>query len=350
VIHDALIDSPSPDTALLRKAYSEFRAADERFDTISFSAVHEHEVRHFHEFLGSPYGQSIMFDQTLLVSCLAALWSELREEEVLVVPLQKWAELNDTYYSVIERKVQPARLRRHPPPMTSALVLKTSKVLERLRSINRPCRQMDTIAKGFAPTFMQLMESTALSVQLSRLKDIYADEALLEGYLRKLGEKDKNQRYLQTWNLWYTLERQLKLKRAGKLSKPAVPHTIRNAVTFFCLCATANDDASARDATAPGRDKFHPGSIFFKLWCELRSEKRIPVDSAIVGWLDGKAKKLGLMTLRESLESSIELSESRLKLLRQDFDGKKTPAFEGLVARTNDFGTSSDCGCWHDEA
>jgi hypothetical protein len=168
-------------------------------------------------------------------------------------------------------------------------------------------------------TYKQLLEASAVSCQIARLAEL-VDEDLVHWFCEMLRRKDTAFTYTQPWNLWFTLERHLGLltrERAVNppIINPAIGHAVRNAMTFFCLCATRNDDPSAGDMNAKPSTKYHPANYFVMLYAAMVKEHQVPSADEVVDWLDEKAREFGLLTLQENLESTVTLTAQRARYL-----------------------------------
>jgi hypothetical protein len=324
--------SASDSTGQLKSQEDAINFASEHgnlFEFLSYLTVEAHEIRHFHEFLASPYGQALLFDHAMLASCNIPLMTGLlSQEECILLPLPVWAALSDEKFKLLESSLAPVQLRRKPP-VPPILLESASTYLASIgslrRKLDRPenlTTELEAIANNFNLTFMQMLESSAVSCQIVRLYQLFKRQREARLFCEELQKRDTQQTYTQLWNLWFSLEKHLGTSCEG-LIKPGISHAFRNAVSFFCICATRKDDASARTLGAAPNVKCHPGDIFAMLYASLLKEKQIPVDSQIIPWLDQQAERMGLLSLKETLDASVKLSQQRASFLREHFAGSQ---------------------------
>jgi hypothetical protein len=303
---------------VFKGAYRRDLDDDTKFALLSYFAVIEHELRHFHEYLATPYGQTMMFAHLQLASFVPAILNELANEESVVLPLSSWAALSDDLYQTILSQPGYAKLKRRPPPITSCAIPHCDRIMKELQSLAQPRHGILDEYKEWTVTIKQLMEATAVNTQLRALANIFNDKNIIGPFLEQLRLKDKARIYTHVFNLWYTIECQIDKSRAGRLMKPMIGYGIRNAVMFFCLCATERKEITASnqdDNIWPGNTA-HPGDVFSMLFGHMVLSKEVPAFKDIMTWLDQRASELGLLTLKESLENSVRLSRSRAYFLR----------------------------------
>jgi hypothetical protein len=308
------------------------------FELLTYLGVEIHELRHFHEFMASPYGQAMMFAHSMLASLNGALFGILQTEETIIAPLPAWAEVSDKKHGVLARYAYPATLNRRPPEFAGRLITEAIRgPLADLNSLIKPLpypkgTQADlglpednlteddlALWDHLGLTYKQLLEASAMSCQIVRLAEL-VDGDLVHWFCEMLRRKDTTFTYTEPWNLWFTLERHLGLlprERAvdPPIINPAIGHAVRNAITFFCLCATRNDDPSARDMNAESSTKYHPANYFMMLYAALVQERQVPSADEVVDWLDEKAREFGLLTLQENFESTVMLTAQRARYL-----------------------------------
>jgi hypothetical protein len=302
---------------VFRKAYRRDLDNDTKFTLLSYAAVIEHELRHFHEYLSTPYGQWMMFVSLQLSSVVQPILRDLRNEKSIVVPLQSWASLSDDLFNTIHSLAGYEELKRTPPPITQSSIPHCQKLIGELETLSQPRIGYPGEGREFTATIKQLMEATAVNTQLQALSDIFHDEAIVGQFFEQLRLKDNSLTYTHAFNLWYTIECEIDGGRPARFSKPRIGYGIRNAIIFFCLCATKKE-AQPLDQVADllQAQPDHPSDIFFMLFARMLTSKKVPSFKSVMAWLDEQASNMGLMTLKESLEYSVKVSRSRAAYLR----------------------------------
>ena len=308
---------------LFREAYQKQLDDQTSFTLLSYSAVLEHELRHFHEFLVTPYGQWMIYMLIELYAFTTLFTPELKHEKCIVVPLTAWASLSDQDHERIQSFANYSTLRRVPPPITNDLLPACARLANELDALSKP-RPLPNELKSFGFTIKQLMEGSAINVQLSVLADTFRDEKTVESFFETLRLKDKLETYTHALNWWYTLELRIDDRRAGRLINPRIGYGLRNALVFYALCATRRGTkdvpASIEEAVTPD-NLVHPGDIFAALASKMWIAKKVPPFRKIVDWCDEASEELGLLTLKESLQSAVKLSRLRAEFLRKAYSG-----------------------------
>jgi hypothetical protein len=172
----------------------------------------------------------------------------------------------------------------------------------------------DEDAAQFKLSFMQLLESGAMSCQIARL-DATVGSDLTNWFCANVKKRDASLTYTHLWNQWFALEKHLGLP-GQDLTVPGISHSLRNAVSFFCLSARWRDKPDNVDV-----DYVRPPESFMLLKQSLI--EGIPRDEDVVDWLDVQARKHNMLTLRETAEKTVALTEQwaeELSRLRPDAD------------------------------
>jgi hypothetical protein len=284
------------------------------FDVLTYGSVVLHEMRHFHEFLASAYGSRLMFDHLLLASLTAPVRDSLAAEDAIAIPITSWATMTSSNYAKYAQDVKPATLRRTPPDLTTRLIEMAQPVIGSIESLGLyPFERWDVdqdvarVAREFDLSFLQLLEGGPTTCQISHLGEMVGADATGE-FCETLRKRDSSRTYTQMWNLWYTLERKFGLS-GRDLTAPGISHTIRNALTFYCLSAR-NADGHAPADRDEADDAVSAADAFVGVWAHLL-DAGIPTDEQIVDWLDEHARRYNLMTLAESVETTIARTRQR---------------------------------------
>jgi hypothetical protein len=285
------------------------------FELLTYGSVPVHELRHFHEFMATAYGSRIMFDHALLASLNASVLKSLSHENAVAVPLTSWETMPAARHKMISRQLSPATLLRQPPPLTAQLIEVARPTLASIESLSTPYTlSVDEDAAQYKLSFMQLLESGAMSCQIARL-DATVGSDLTNWFCDNVRRRDTSLTYTHPWNLWFTLEKHLGLP-GQDLTAPGISHTVRNAVSFFCLSARWRDKPDTVDV-----DYVLPPTSFMLLWHSLL--EGVPRDEDVVDWLDAQARKHNMLTLQETAEKTVAQTEQwaeDLLRLRPDAD------------------------------
>jgi len=271
------------------------------FELLTYGSVPVHELRHFHEFMATTYGSRIMFDHALLASLNASVLKSLSEETAIAAPITSWETMSAGRYKMISQQLSPATLTRQPPPLTARFIQLARPAIASIESLSTPYTlSVDEAAPQHTLSFMQLLESGAMSCQIARLHTTVGND-LTNWFCDNVKRRDTSLTYTHLWNRWFTLEKHLGLP-GHDLTAPGISHTVRNAVSLFCLSARWREKPDTADA-----DYVRPPDSFMLLWHSLT--EAIPRDEDVVDWLDTQARKYNMLTLQETAEKTVALTE-----------------------------------------
>ena len=253
-----------------------------QFMIVSCGSALSHELKHFHDYLSSPFGCLVLREHFLLILQLLSVTPYLLPEPVIGIPLQHWRDLSDVRYKMYARSSQPRTFSKFPSAATKITEFADG-IIGKIQSWhgNPP------FMPGFPITARHLIEAAAIEVQVARISQSFGPECAcsFRAYLRS---RDDAAIYTAVSDLWQ--------KVADAFGGAPVPAAIQSAVLFYALCG--------KPAADPNDHGAHPVSRFVLLAECIRDQTGVPAETEVLAFLDACADKYGWPTLSESLEES----------------------------------------------
>ncbi len=278
-------DAPSQ-LRIVIDAMRKFKDSREIFYLLCLTTTSIHELRHFHEMVGSPFGAKIL--HLLLENALYSpkVLLELLPEPIIALPLSSWSKLSEDEFKLLKTQAKNTDLNRKPPDSLRVIIEKGE---ERFSKINRMYVHSSKHWKTALST-KHILETTAVSAQYELIKMIYGNK-ILEFYKTILREIDTT----NTYNRINDVINEVK-------SPSYISSVVLNAMLFYSLCA---DWWNAQDL-----DIFYPSERIVLICEALRDYGRIPEDKECMDFLDYCAKRMMVPTLKESLLKSANMFEA----------------------------------------
>jgi hypothetical protein len=266
-----------------------------QFIGISYGSVVSHELKHFHDYLASPFGCSVMREHFLLLLQGFVTIPRLLAEPVIGIPLQSWRDLSDSLHQVYTKQSGCRGFKRFPPESTR----KTTEYVEVVLRTIQAWHSNPPSAPGFPISTRHLIEAAAIEVQLAVISKSFGPEwAVFFGdHLAKL---DKAGTYSTVAGIWRTVAEKF---------RTSIPAAVRNAVLFYALCG--------KPAAGPDDLDAHPASRFVTIMGHMRERNGIPGRDEVLAFLDSCAGKHHWPTLTEALEESRHANRQYALVARQ---------------------------------
>lgn len=259
-----------------------------RFLILSYATFLPHELKHFHDFLASPYGATLMAENMLAAHYVWPVLGALGKEPTIGVPLQAWQDLSDMVHAVYCKQTQSGQFSRYPPVHTRRFTQAVGNIFARVKA----WQGTPSMAAEASITTRQLLEGAAVDVQATQMVQLFGMECLVE-FCQYLAQIDTEQTYTKTWALWDFVAQNM-----GKETEfsPAV----RNAILFFMLCGTMQ--------RKPEEIGAHPVTRLIALVGYMLDRGKAPQEDNILDYLNTWAEERGESSLEESLQNALEWS------------------------------------------
>jgi hypothetical protein len=266
-----------------------------QFIGVSYGSAFIHELKHYHDYLASPFGCSVMMDHFLLLPHLFSVLQDLSTEPVIIIPLQSWRDLSDTLYEVLRKRSQGGQFSRYPPERSVRTIGYAEDTLRRIQSWH---------SAPFMPNFplatRQLIEAAAVETQKAQIAALFGPKRLA-AFCDYLNRIDENRIYTGVSDLWQ--------KVSENLGGASIPASVRNALLFCALCGRAG--------SRPDDQEAHPVARFILLLGYIRKYGKIPTEDTILDFLDEWADYYGLPTLNEAMAASAKKNEAYAQAMRE---------------------------------
>jgi hypothetical protein len=253
-----------------------------QFMIVSCGSALSHELKHFHDYLSSPFGCLVIREHLLLILQFLSVTPYLLPEPVIGIPLQQWRDLSDVRHKMYARSSQPRTFSKFPSAATEITECADG-IISKIQSWHgRP-----PFMPGFPITARHLIEAAAIEVQVSKISQSFGPEhgSSFRAYLRS---RDDAGTYTAVSDLWQ--------KVTDAFGGAPVSAAIQSALLFYSLCGKP-----AADPTDHGA---HPVSRFLLLAGCIRDRTGVPAETEVLAFLDDCAAKYVWPTLSESLQES----------------------------------------------
>ncbi len=280
-------DSSIPERmAMLNNYIKEHQDAHTIFICQGYTTCLVHELRHFHDYLATPFGANVMVELMLGVEKVFAQVSALRGLPAVAVPLQAWRDLTEDEYEAVSAQIDPCKLPRTPPEFSLKLNRSVAACLERVKTMHGRAPSSPEVVL----TTRHFVETTAMEVQAAQMYALWGGHGV-QFFAETLRQLDERRLYTTTWDYF-----QLVTETAGQQFR--FNGTLRNALFFFSLCGSAAPDAP--------KPVHHPVERFLLLIAYILQSGAVPEDKDVVAFLDNAAQAIGLEPLFASLQRSVD--------------------------------------------
>lgn len=259
-----------------------------RFLILSYATFLLHELKHFHDFLASPYGATLMAENMLAAHYVWPVLGALGGEPTIGVPLQAWQSLSDAMHAVYRKQTKSGQFSRYPPAHIGRFTQAVGNIFARIKA----WQATPPSAAEASITTRQLLEGAAVEVQATQMVHLFGMDCLVE-FCQYLAGIDTGQTYTRTWALW---ERVAQDMGEDVDFSPAV----RNALLFFMLCGTPQ--------RKPDEIGAHPVTRLLALVGYMLERGEAPQEDNVLDYLNTWAEEHGESSLEESLQNALEWS------------------------------------------
>jgi len=267
-----------------------------RFLILSYATFLLHELKHFHDFLASPYGATLMAENMLAAHYVWPVLGVLSGEPTIGVPLQAWQDLSDAMHAIYCKQTKSGQFNRYPPTHVGRFTQAVDSIFTRVKA----WQGTPPMAAEASITTRQLLEGAAVEVQATQMVQLFGMDSLVE-FSRYLAQMDTDQTYTKTWALWDFVAQNL----GGDAEfSPAV----RNAILFFMLCGTPQ--------RKPEEIGAHPVTRLIALVGYMLDRGEAPQEDNVLEYLDTWAEERGESSLEDSLRHAVKWSRQFAAALR----------------------------------
>ncbi|MEA2840156.1 MAG: hypothetical protein QOF41_1486 [Methylobacteriaceae bacterium] len=272
-------------------------SVDEAFDTFSIGTVMLHEVRHFHDFILSPYGNHILRLRLLAAVNGVQVIGRLRaKNSVIPVPLPKWRRMQHNERTILAHQWSRV-LRREAisfdcdldPEGTRALV-ETEKAYGRIKDfVSAPPNETGIVYQPY-----HLFEGSAIAVQANNVFTVFGikHSELFLNYL--LANKTA---YTLPLRAWYAL-----CQRQGQLIDIAL---LSAAISWSLL---GNYSVEGWEAC--------PTTRFAKLFALFEKEGLPRFDRPVASLFERWSEQLSSSPVAESIRDALQRNRELLQKLK----------------------------------
>jgi hypothetical protein len=292
---------------------------DNAVANLAIASAFEHERRHFHDWLLSPYTAAITAIRAEVFMNYVGLRQALRAggTTIIPVPLPRWLQkseaeqkaLLDMWQSLLGDSV-PIQL----PDLTQPGVAEVIEAIsQRYRSIGA---LFDPVA-GTNLDAASIFEASALLIQTQAINELFGETAssLFIGTMAELGSRSRYGWFLQTMN---------GLRRPGEI----LENNTLSAIATWCLLG--NNTADTANA--------HPLIRFGHAVRCVEARGFSKLDKPTVDILDELDRSSGVMPYRELLEHSIDLGETIVQMFENMIaDDRSGSNFPLGIAQAQEF-------------
>jgi hypothetical protein len=213
-------EATEDETHQLRSLYNGENGIDEKFIISAYSSIIEHETRHFHDYIATPFGAAIMQDMMLACRYLPITFYQLFNEETIALPLQNWHKLTPRVHSIYQKKINQASFKERPPESLTRIIEAVTNILSRVQ-------------KKFSET-QHILEASALIAQMEKVEYLFGYEVGV-AFASRVREKDSSGIYTRMWSLFNTISGDI---NPGSFFTPFTA----NAIILYGLCGMNNKD------------------------------------------------------------------------------------------------------------
>jgi len=253
----------------------------ENFFVLCLSSAAIHELRHFHEFYGSPFGAKILSNLITNTLSLPILMQVLLTEDTIALPISAWARLPVELHTLYQANTKSGKLSRRPPNPAAIAATGAECLINQILLLYQPSKSSSL----WELSTRHLLEESALSVQ-NMLIGVIFGEKMLESFVNMVRLYDEEKDYDRLTSIW---------KLVGE--NAVVSATVRNAILFFALCGQWWDQTPT-SYTNPA-DRLLGVSII------ANRDRRNPSVVDILSFLDDCSEEMKVPTLTESLRQSM---------------------------------------------
>lgn len=298
--------------AELRRLYTERTDPATRFLLAGYASAMVHELRHYHDYLATPFGASTMADYMLAARyCLPAMAGMAREPTV-GLPLQRWQSLSPALHAAYQRHTKSGAFSATPPAALGRITASAQSILQR---IERRLGPSPTHPESELTT-RHLLEVSALCTQIEYVELLFGYEAAVE-FALYVSEYPGTALYSSLIALFNAVADGI---APGQHFSPLV----MNAIVFHSLCASGDPDA----------EWSHPVDRLHSVLGYLQHAREFPDASNVLDILEHVSTAFAYPGMEESLNASVqrtsELAHALRALAARD-RGNGLPADEGLV-------------------
>lgn len=282
-----------------------------RFLIAGYSSALLHELRHYHDYLATPFGANVMIDHMLATRYTLLTLGVLAGEPTVGLPIQRWDLLSPTLHAAYKKQTRSGVFSQKPPPSLRRVTDSAHSILTRVETRLGPSPKH---AKAGLTT-RHLLEGSALCVQIEYIEALFGYDAA-RNFAQYVADLPGTALYSRLMSLFNSVADGL---AAGRWFSPKVI----DAIIFYALCV--NDD--------PSKEWSHPVDRLFAVLGYLEYSREFPEDGNILDILNYVSKVFSIRTINQSLDESVAQSDQFAKSLRGLAEIDKTrglPADEKL--------------------
>jgi hypothetical protein len=276
---------PALSTSYFAGLLDKVSGPDTAFTLVGYASAVAHELRHYHDYLATPFGGSVMVDHVLASRYVLPAAYVLADEPTVGVPLQQWQALTPRLMRAYKSRTRTGQFNDRPPEALARFTDSADAILKQVRlkhgrSVNWPELDIETT---------HLLEVSALAIQVEEIERRFGRERAVSfaQYVNQLGVET----YTRVFTLFNHFANELS---PGRFFSPAVI----SGVIFFALCGTSEAD----------KEWSHPPDRLMAVLGYLQASRDYPTDDNILAILDHVAVNVcHVPTIRESLAASVKL-------------------------------------------
>jgi len=269
-----------------------------KFAVVGYASVFAHEIRHYHDYLATPFGAATMIDLMLAARYLPLIYYLLRDEQSIGLPLQAWEKLSSRLHRVYQQQPGHGSFKENPPEGTGRFTASADAILSRVHARLGRSRQHP---EGTLET-RDILEASALSIQTEQIERIF-DYPTAVTFANNVREQAGTETYSRLWQLFNTAAADIS---PGFFFSPAVA----NAIILFALCGTDKE----------GEEWSHPADRINAVLGYLLYSKEFPTEENILDILEYCSKIYNIPTMAQSLEESVDFTARFAKGLRIEWE------------------------------
>lgn len=267
-----------------------------QFTITSYATTIIHELKHFHDYITTPYGTLLMAEHMLLLRNLFLTLTLIYSEPTIVVPFQSWRTLSDSLLHIFRKQTVSGQLNNFPADSLSKITDAADEILKRIRA-----RRGKSNTPNENPlTTSNLIEAVAIEVQETQIRALFGEEKVtkFKNYLYSI---DSQGVYTNLGKFWRTI--------ASKTSNTfLLTPTVKNALVFFSLCVPFDSEHNLHGN--------HPVDRFQSITTYM-SRTGIPNASVIIDFFNEWAIKFKQPSFQDSLSDSVKKSKELAYGLRK---------------------------------
>jgi hypothetical protein len=280
--------------AELRRLYAERADPATRFLLAGYASAIVHELRHFHDYLATPFGASTMADLALAARyCLPTLAGMAREPTV-GLPLQRWQSLSPALHAAYRRQTRSGTFSAAPPAALGRITASAQSILER---VERRLGPSPTHPESELTT-RHLLEVSALCAQIEYVELLFGYEAAVE-FAKYVADYPGTALYSRLVALFNTVADDL---APGRHFSPLV----MNAIVLDALCASGD----------PATEWSHPVDRLHGVLGYLQYAREFPDASNVLDILEHVSTTFAYPGVEESLNASVQRTHELARALR----------------------------------